>query len=131
MRAKDIVAEIARSREYGELVEYWRLVSGDTDLLTAEAWEPIKELLDILEEKIGIEGESFLAQVTRSYRPKGCPPDKIYSRAVKNTDAAGDAFLRQVKQQMPVYFNLMMIKMGTEEKQQEQAPEEAAAILLN
>lgn len=104
MKAKEIVAEIAKSQEYQDLVEFWELAKDDPE--ATDVLEKIYELLCVLEETIYTQRKAFLELVTRSCRPKWAP-NKIYFGGLQNVQAARDAFVRQVKEQMPVFTKLM------------------------
>ncbi|MBZ9577645.1 hypothetical protein KJA13_01230 [Patescibacteria group bacterium] len=126
MKVKDIIAEIAQCSEYRqlvELVEFCELVRDDPDLRMADIWEDIYELLYVLEETIYTRRKAFLEKLTRSYRSKNAAENKIYFGGMQNVQAARDAFVRQVKEQMPVYIQLMdLIEAQTRaEKQKETA----------
>jgi len=128
MKAKEVVAEIVGSREYEELVKYWQKVSGDVKLLTTEIWQHINELLDVLSEKIYTERKDFLRVVTRSYRPRHAPENKIRFGAMPNAEAARDAFIREVGKQMPVYVDLLAIIARAEEEKQIREQERIAIV---
>ena len=122
MKVKNIVAEIAQCSEYRQLVEFCELVRDDPDLRMVDIWEDIYELLCVLEETIYTQRKAFLEELTRSYRSKNALKNKIYFAATQNVQVARDAFVKQVKEQMPVYVQLMDIEAQTRaEKQKETA----------
>lgn len=109
MKAKDIVAILAGSEEYRELVKYQELAAAGVDQLSPEIQEHISELLLAVDEKVVIAGKQFLEIVTCSCRTNG-NPESIYAKAVKHVQEAANAFCKQVDGQMPVYSKLIVRK---------------------
>ncbi len=108
MKAREAVAQIVQSAEHRELVEYRNLVQDDPESLTPNIQEHIDKLFSDLDEKVTTEAEDFLRRLTASYRSKNAPVNRINYGAVKNTKAAAGAFFKQVKEQMPIYWQMLL-----------------------
>lgn len=106
MKAKEAIREISQSPEYLELAELFNSACQDSNRPRPETIARIIQLYRTVGTKIEEVGERFLEQVTRSYRPKNGPSDKIYASAMGNTQVAINACLGQVREQLPVYIQL-------------------------
>lgn len=103
MKAKEAVAEIARSAEYTEYVKLAKLITNHPDEITSEIADKMLLLYKKILEIVGEAENSFIKQVRTSYSPT--TPDG-YKGASKNITNAQKAFERQVETQLPFYWGL-------------------------
>lgn len=124
MKAEEIVTAIAKSQEYSELVELWKLVQDEPGPGTESIWGRIYELLRFLEEVIDAKKKAFLIEVSRSCI-KNTKPNTIYFTSSPNVIAAQEAFARQINEQMPIYIvlaDLMQAKKRAEKQRKVAVP---------
>ncbi len=101
MKAKDIVAEIAKSSEYHKLLELWNLKDDDSKCLSFE----IIEIIQTLDERTNQKKKSFL----RSSGLKSCKSHAniIDFRVPHDVQTAKDEFDKELNEQMTVFVQLM------------------------
>jgi len=106
MKAKEVVAQLAASREYQDFA------LAAVEAIEAGSYSPklverVTALYNVLNRKVRRAGVDFLRQVTRSCRPKGASLNRIRYSAAPHAVEASRAFWRQVQEQLPVYDAMM------------------------